>query len=230
MAKSMQGTDISTGALPKRLERVAEEAEELFAREGFLHFSTTEIAQRLRCSKTTLYSIAPTRMKFFEVIALRRLNRLNQDWIDAEAQAPDCMAAIRAFTEACINSVGVYGDRFIKDLQSFPGGLRALKRTEAQRLRIFESVLVEGTKAGAFRKFDPELTAIAWTAAVNKVIEPEFLSNSSFTVSQALRQLHKLFSQGLFVRESESARVVGRPAARSRARNRASASVFALNA
>jgi len=95
---------------------------------------------------------------------------------------------------------------------------------------LLDPALLAKALPDAFRKFDPELTAIAWTAAVNKVIEPEFLSNSSFTVSQALRQLHKLFSQGLFVRESESARVVGRPAARSRARNRASASVFALNA
>jgi AcrR family transcriptional regulator len=72
-----------TKALARRLERVAEEAEDLFAREGFLHFSTTQIAQRLRCSKTTIYSIAPSREKFFELIATRVLKRLNQKWIDA---------------------------------------------------------------------------------------------------------------------------------------------------
>ena len=39
--------------LPVRVRRVLDEAEELFAREGFLHFSTDELARRLRCSKRT---------------------------------------------------------------------------------------------------------------------------------------------------------------------------------
>ena len=48
-----------TKLLPVRLRRVLDEAEELFAQEGFLHFSTDELARRLRCSKRTIYAVAP---------------------------------------------------------------------------------------------------------------------------------------------------------------------------
>jgi AcrR family transcriptional regulator len=183
--------------LATRLNRVADEAEELFAREGFLQFSTTEIAKRLRCSKTTIYSIAPSREKFFELIALRRLIRINQKWIEAADGATDCVTAIRAFVEASVKTFGECSNRFLTDLQSFPGGLRAIRKSEADRLQLLEGIIAEGVKAGVFRRLDPKLTAMAWTAASTRVTQPEFLSTSSFTHSQALRQLHGFFSQGL---------------------------------
>ncbi|HXN85816.1 MAG TPA: TetR/AcrR family transcriptional regulator, partial [Candidatus Binataceae bacterium] len=80
-------------ALRTRLERIIEEAESLFVEEGFLHFGTIELARRLRCSKRTLYSIAPTREKFFEVILERHLSRMNREMIAAAKAAPNCIAA-----------------------------------------------------------------------------------------------------------------------------------------
>jgi AcrR family transcriptional regulator len=77
-----------------RVQRVIREAEELFLQEGFLHFSTNDLAQRLRCSKRTLYSIAADRSSFLEFIISRHLVRLNENMLAAAEAAPDWMSAI----------------------------------------------------------------------------------------------------------------------------------------
>ncbi len=184
-------------ALPKRLERVIEEAESLFMEEGFLHFGTTELAARLRCSKRALYSIAPTREKFFELILERHLARMNREMIAAAKAAPNCIAALCAPMETVIAAFGNESNRFNNDLKSFPAGLRVLKRTDKQRLRLAEETIAQGVRIGAFRKVDPHLVAAALHAAAMRVTDPQFLSESTMTWAQALREVFRLFFQGL---------------------------------
>lgn len=188
---------VKAGALPKRLERVIDEAESLFVEEGFLHFSTMELASRLRCSKRALYSIAPTREKFFELILERHLSRMNREMIAAAKAAPNCIAALSAPLETVIALFGSESSRFNHDLKSFPGGLRVLKRTEQQRLRLIEDCIAQGVRLGAFRKVEPHLVATALQAAAMRVTDPQFLSESTMTWAQALRETFRLFFQGL---------------------------------
>lgn len=188
---------VKNRALPKRLERVIEEAESLFVEEGFLHFGTMELARRLRCSKRTLYSIAPTREKFFNLILERHLSRMNREMIAAAKAAPNCIAALCAPMETVIAAFGNESDRFNHDLKSFPGGLRVLKRTDKQRLRLAEESIAQGVRIGAFRKVDPHLVAAALHAAAMRVTDPQFLSESTMTWAQALREVFRLFFQGL---------------------------------
>jgi AcrR family transcriptional regulator len=184
-------------ALPKRLQRVIEEAESMFVEEGFLHFNTTELASRLRCSKRALYSIAPTREKFFELILERHLSRMNREMIAAAKAAPNCIAALCAPMETVIALFGSEGNRFNHDLKSFPAGLRVLKRTEKERMRLTEETVAQGVRIGAFRKVDPRLVAAALNAAAMRVTDPLFLSDSTMTWAQALREVFRLFFQGL---------------------------------
>src|ERR1700680_5135291 len=166
-AKSM-GT-VKERALPKRLERVIEEAESLFVEEGFLHFGTLELARRLRCSKRALYTIAPTREKFFELILERHLSRMNRDMIAAVKAAPNCIAALCAPMETAIAAFGNESSRFNHDFKSFPAGLRVLRRTEKQRMKLIEECIAQGVRLGAFRKVDPHLVAAALQAAAMRV-------------------------------------------------------------
>jgi AcrR family transcriptional regulator len=210
--------------LPKRLERVIEEAETLFVEEGFLHFGTLELARRLRCSKRALYSIAPTREKFFELILERHLARLNREMIAAAKAAPNCIASLCAPMETAITLFGNESNRFNNDLKSFPAGLRVLRRTEKQRVRLTEESIAQGVRVGAFRKVDAHLVAEALQAAAMRVTDPQFLSESTMTWAQALREVFRLFFQGLLpsrdgeeLRERHGRTVSARRSAHSRA-------------
>jgi AcrR family transcriptional regulator len=215
---------IKEQGLPQRLERVIEEAESLFVEEGFLHFGTMDLARRLRCSKRTLYSIAPTREKFFELILEHHLERMNREMIEAAKAAPDCVAALIAPMETAIAAFGNESNRFNNDLKSFPGGLRVLKRTQKQRARLTEDTIARGVRIGAFRKIDPHLVAAALHAACSSVTDPQFLSGATMTWADALREVFRLFFQGLLQsREAEEVRGV-RTAASRPSRRRAAVS------
>ena len=184
-------------AWPQRLGRVIEEAESLFVEEGFLHFGTMDLARRLRCSKRTLYSIAPTREKFFELIVEHHVERMNREMVAAAAAAPDCVAALIAPMETAIAAFGSESSRFNHDVKSFPAGLRVLKRTNSQRMRLTEETIARGVRTGAFRKVDPHLVAAAIHAAAFCVTDPQFLSGATMTWAQALREVFRLFFDGL---------------------------------
>jgi AcrR family transcriptional regulator len=185
-----------------RIQRVIREAEELFLQEGFLHFSTNELAQRLRCSKRTLYSIATDRSSFLEFIISRHLLRLNENMLAAADAAPDWMSAINAILEATLETFGTEATRFISDLTLFPGGLRILRQTENARLDILARVIAAGIADGTFRKIDPRLAAYAIIGASRRISEADFLTRSKIPWNQALTGLYQFFSHGLLTPDS----------------------------
>ncbi len=180
-----------------RIQRVIREAEELFLQEGFLHFSTTELAQRLRCSKRTLYSIAPDRGSFLEFIISRHLLRLNENMLAAAEAAPDWMSAINAILAATLETFGAEATRFISDLTMFPGGVRLLYQTENARLDILARVIAAGIADGTFRKIDPTIAAYAVIGASRRISQADFLARSKIPWNQALTALYQFFSHAL---------------------------------
>ena len=180
-----------------RIKRVIREAEELFLQEGFLHFSTTDLAQRLRCSKRTLYSIAPDRSSFLEFIISRHLVRLNENMLAAAEAAPDWMSAINAILDAALETFGAEATRFVSDLTLFPGGVRLLHQTENARIDILARVIAAGIADGTFHKIDPTIAAYAVIGASQRISQADFLARSKIPWSQALTGLYQFFSHGL---------------------------------
>ncbi len=180
-----------------RIQRVIREAEELFLQEGFLHFSTTELAQRLRCSKRTLYSIAPDRSSFLEFIISRHLLRLNENLLAAAEAAPDWMSAINAILDATLDTFGAEATRFISDLNLFPGGVRLLHQTENARVDILARVIAAGVADGTFRKIDPTIAAYAVIGSSRRISQADFLARSKIPWNQALTALYQFFSHAL---------------------------------
>ena len=193
----------------QRIEHLMDEAEELFIQEGFLHFSTEALAKRLRCSKRSLYAVAPTRWRFFETVISRRMHRYHAKQLAAVEAAPDSVSALVAFMNAGLRpSPGVAGPtQFGRDLRSFPGGIKMLREMDQQLLNDLEMIITEGVRSGAFRQIDPSLAAHAISAAAARVCQPELLAESHLNWIEALSQLFRLVSHGLLPsHDSEASR------------------------
>lgn len=193
MPKVVEGAAIRS----PRVARVVREAEELFLQEGFLDFNTEELARRLRCSKRTLYTIAPDRISFFEFIVSRHLHRLNENMLAAAEAAPDWMKAINAILEATIRTFGPRSTQFVRDITRFPGGVRLLRDTEVARLDLLQRVVSAGIADGTFRKIDPAVAAYAIIGAARRLSEDDFLADFGMPWNDALSELFRLLSFGL---------------------------------
>ena len=192
-----------------RIERVIRDAETLFLNEGFLHFNTAELASRLRCSKRTLYAIAPDRDSFFEMIIARRLLRLNANMVAAAEAAPDWTAAVNAILDATLETFGAEATRFMRDITLFPGGVRLLHETENARLNLLERVIAAGIKDGVFGKIDPTVAAYAMVGAARRMSEKDFLAKARISWNQALKEMFRFISYGLLETDAPARRNPG---------------------
>jgi AcrR family transcriptional regulator len=185
-------------SVPVRLQRVLDEAEELFAREGFLHFSTDELARRLRCSKRTIYAVAPGREKFFEAVILHRVAKAEDATIAPLRDAPTVQAAVQGCIKVGVEQAQDATALFMRDVMLFPAGRRAVDKWRADIADELEHVIERGIGEGLFRKIDPRVAAEALLTSVLRVCESDFSSKSRTTTSEAVRQVYEIFWAGLF--------------------------------
>ncbi len=184
--------------LSVRLRRVLDEAEELFAHEGFLHFSTDQLARRLRCSKRAIYAIAPGREKFFETVILLRVNKAEDATIAPIRNAPSVRAAVQGCMQASVDQAKGVSPLWMRDVLLFPAGRRAVDKWRADIADELEHLIQRGIDEGLLRKIDPRVAAEALLTSALRVCEPDFLANSRTTMAEAVRQVYEIFWSGLF--------------------------------
>jgi AcrR family transcriptional regulator len=181
----------------RRIERLEEELESLFMREGFLHFSTDDLARRLHCSKRALYQIAPSREELFEAMVERWLSRLRRDGIESTRHAPDPFTAITGYLGAAIVATRDAGAQFVRDLSRFPATYRRLMRHQRERIAGLERLLADGARQGRFRGVHAKLVAEVMLNAVAQLVDPEFLARVGLTMSEAFAELYDIVEHGL---------------------------------
>jgi AcrR family transcriptional regulator len=180
-----------------RLERLFEELEHVFLRDGFLHFRTEELARRLHCSKRALYQIAPSREELFELVVERWLAKLRRAGVTAAQAAPDPFAAVTDYLGAAIIATRDAGAQFVRDLSRFPATYRRLMSHQRERIAGLERLIQEGTARGHFRGVHAKLIAEVMLNAVAQLVDPEVLARVGLTMSQAFAELYDIVEHGL---------------------------------
>jgi AcrR family transcriptional regulator len=180
-----------------RLQRIVEELETLFFKEGFLHIHTEELAHRLHCSKQTLYTLAQSRDELFEVILERFLSSIRNQAQQAAAQAPDRVAALTGCLDAIKQAVSKVSVRFAEDLNEFPRGQRRRREHEDMMAAMIAEIISAGTEEGAFQPVHPRLTAEVLIRGADRIVQTSFLAHSGLSLSQAFMELHKFYLHGL---------------------------------
>ena len=184
------------GVSPRR-HHLLEQLEEIFLAEGFRRVSVGELASRLRCSRRTLYELAPTKEALFLTVLNRLLERIRETDRENARALRDPGESIAAAFEAGVRELRTASSRFMEDVRSLPPAKRLLERHQKMRLAAGREVIQQGIRRRRFRRVDSRLAAEATLAAVQRVMEPEFLADSSLSLSQAIEQVEDLILNGL---------------------------------
>jgi len=92
---------------------------ELFLADGFLEFSVEDLAERLQCSKSTLYAVAPSKEQLITAV-VRAFFRGATKRIEARlALQVDPVIRIRAYLEAISAELAPASTAFFADLDLF---------------------------------------------------------------------------------------------------------------
>src|SRR6516162_8051259 len=92
----------------------------LFLAEGFLGFSVDDLADRLQCSKSTLYAVAPSKEQLITAVVRAFFRRAAERVDTTLAGQTDPVARIGTYLDAISAELAPASSTFFADLDAFP--------------------------------------------------------------------------------------------------------------
>lgn len=191
----------SAGAKRKarRREALLAELESIFLDEGFSTVTVDSLAKRLKCSKRTLYEIAPTKQDIVVLVVDGWLSRVRRMGRIAALEQEGPQRRIYAYVRPGVTETKKASKTFLKDIQEFEPGLRLLRAHQKQRMEMLEEIVEDGIAKGRFRKCHAHLFAEILLAAVNRINEPDVLDAAGVGFSEAFDELYDIVLHGILV-------------------------------
>jgi len=190
-----------------RVRRLLDDLESLMVAEGFVHLNTDDIARRLRCSKATLYRLAPSREELFELVIERSLARMRDRGREEVAAEETWEARFVAFLIEPLRSwTREVSYQFIRDMRALPGGNKLWLAHERKRMETLEAIIDQGTREGAFQPVHARLAADLILTTVKRALEPDFAASVGLSVNDAFEEWYRVLEFGLIRNATDAER------------------------
>lgn len=170
---------------------------DLLLREGFAHLTLDEIAARLRCSKSTLYSLASSKEQLVRAATVHFFRNATERVENEVAQASGAHARIRAYLDAVGEQLRPASTRFMSDLAASEAAGQVYERnTELAAARVRE-LITEGVDAGEFREVNAAFVADVTAATMVRIQRRQVAETTGLDDAGAYRELAALVTNGL---------------------------------
>ncbi|WP_209020427.1 TetR/AcrR family transcriptional regulator [Nocardioides sp. 1609] len=177
----------------RRRDVVLTELVELFLSEGFSRFSLEDLAARLRCSKSTLYGLAPSKEQLITAV-VREFFRGATERVEARlAGSEDPVSRLQVYLHAISTELAPGSPAFFADLEAFAPARQVYSTNTAIAARRVDTLVRE---AGDAAVPPPFLGAVA--GLVMEAIHSGVLARSAgITDAAAYDALAQLVVAGL---------------------------------
>lgn len=170
---------------------------ELFLVEGFAQLTLDDIASTLRCSKSTLYTLASSKEQLVRAATVHFFRRATET-VEAQLRsATEPADRIATYLSAVGTTLGAASDRFMADLDSFPPAREVYEtntRIAADRVR---QLIVEGVNNGRFRTVDVEFVADMVSTMMVRIQQGGVRSATGLGDAEAYRELAAFLTAAL---------------------------------
>lgn len=181
---------------PRQLELLAE-LEAFFFTHGYRAATMDRLAQEMRCSKRTLYALAPSRKALFTLIVDNWAERIRRLGLEADAREVDPRRRLAAYLEPGVSQTVGMTAAFLTDLRDLPATRSILEQHQRARMAHLKAILEDGVQAGLFKDIHPHLVARVCLAGMEQINEPLFLAQAGLSFSEAFAELYRLLMTGL---------------------------------
>jgi AcrR family transcriptional regulator len=183
--------------MTRRRAQLLGELERLFLAEGFARFTLDDLALRLHCSKSTLYTLAGSK----EQLALRVVRHFFRQATEAvEARVgeeSDPALRVTTYLTAVARALAPASPAFYRDLDSFPPGRAVYERNTAAAAERVRQLLDEGVAAGRFREVHRALIADTVTTLMFRIGRGDTARATGLDDATAYRELAALLLHGI---------------------------------
>jgi AcrR family transcriptional regulator len=180
-------------------EQILSIAEEKFFTQGFSKVSIEELASELGISKKTLYKNFESKEALLSQLMERKMAAAQIRVEAILAQCEPLPEKIKQLGEFIGTFLQKLSPIFLKDLsKNVPDLWKRIDEFRTKRLQeSFKKIWREGLEQGVVRDDVPEdIMTLALVGALRSVINPEVLSQHSFSSKEALEAVFKIVFQG----------------------------------
>ena len=165
--------------------------------EGFAHLGIADIAARLRCSKSTLYTLAGSKEQlvtatvthFFRTATDRVESRV-RDNAGARDRITDYLVAIG-------DALAPASEAFMVDLHAFAPTRELYQRNTATAADRVRGMIADGVASGEFRDVDAAFAADLAASMMSRIQRREIAATTGLDDAGAYRQLAAIRTTGI---------------------------------
>ncbi|TRW81665.1 TetR/AcrR family transcriptional regulator [Mycolicibacterium sp. 018/SC-01/001] len=169
----------------------------LFLAEGFAHLTLDEIAARLRCSKSTLYTLAASKEQLVTAATkhfFRTATGAVEDRVTAQAGARD---RVTIYLQAVGEALDPASDRFMADLDAFAPAREIYEQNTRIAARRVQELIAAGVAAGEFRDVHAAFAAELVAAMMVRIQQRTVREHTGLDDASAYRELAAILTGGI---------------------------------
>lgn len=183
--------------LGSRREQLVGELVDLFLAEGFLAFNVEQLAGHLRCSKSTVYSIAPSKEQIIVAVVRAFFRRATERVEVRTAGSGTAAERIGSYLEAISEELKPASDAFFRDLEFFAPAKEIYKQnTQIAAMRVQELVS-EGMEAGTLSPLNAKFVGAVAGQTMERIHRGQIEAGTGLDDSAAYRALADLIVAGI---------------------------------
>ncbi|MYR06620.1 TetR family transcriptional regulator [Gordonia sp. SID5947] len=174
----------------------------LLLSEGFAHLGVAELASALRCSKSTLYTLAGSKEQLV-VKTVTHFFRTATDQVEGRvAEEVDARAKVITYLIAVGDALAPASDAFMTDLHAYEPTRELYERnTAAATVRVNE-LISAGVATGVFRDVDAAFAADLAASMMSRIQRREVALTTGLDDAAAYRQLASILTRGIDARDA----------------------------
>lgn len=180
-----------------RREELLRRAERIILAEGFTSVTMDELAQRLECSKATLYSLAVTKEQLV-VAATRAFFKESAAEIERSVEAePDPRRRIQVYLAGVGAAMRRHSHAFYDDMVGYEPTAHIYRKNSDAAARRVQELIEDGVRAGVFRAVNGHFAAQVVAVAIDAVQSGVLLESTGLSAGDAFSELGDLLLGGL---------------------------------
>ncbi len=165
--------------------------------DGFARLSVSEMAQRLGCSKRTIYELAPTKNDLVLQIITMFFEQLRAEAAVENVSDADPAVRIFEYLQVGVRAAQRLGPIVIADIDKWEPARRVWQEHIRLRVDGLRELIERGIESGNFRDINPALVAEMVFAGLSRLRDPDFYRSTGISASEAFEQYYKMLLYAL---------------------------------
>lgn len=169
----------------------------LFLAQGFQRFTLGDLAQKMHCSKTTLYALGHSKEALVRNVLATFFRAAGEEVERSTALAADPEGKIVAYLRAVADELRPASPRFFADVASNPDARSVYERNTRIAATRVAQLITAGAQSGAFRAVDPTFVADMVATQMTRIQSDEVSVCTGLSHAEAYDELAHVVLKGI---------------------------------